>query len=487
MTTEHENRHNMKRLRWVGAVLLAQILAGDGLAEDTNIIQQLQRRIEELEQKVKTLENAASPPKAATNEPQPRLDQLEQKLEALQQDQQANAAKTRKAPQIRLGDSGMEFSSADDAFKFRVRGYLQADGRFYLNDPNHAFTDTFLLNRVRPVFEGTVFRNFDYKMMPDFGQGRTAIQDAYVDGHFTPWLNLLVGKYKSPVGLERLQSARDLIFVERALPADIVPNRDIGVQLHGEFFKGGLEYALGVYNGVADGGSGDTDEYDSKDIAGRVFAYPFKRASAAPLQGLGLGIAGTTGHENGAAPAYKTIAQQTFFSFNPGVTANGNRDRISPQGFYYWGPLGFLGEYVVSFEDINKGAVRQRLANSAWQASAFYVVTGERASYTGVMPARPFNPAQGRWGALELAARVSQLHVDGAAFENIGTPSSSVYLADRTKSASDVTAWSLGFNWYLNRGVKFMFDYEHSGFKGGAPTGNRAHEDALLSRVQVVF
>lgn len=486
----------MKRF-WIKAGLIlgvAQLVTMSLSAQETNtadLVRQLQRRIEELERKVETLE-AHPQPSALTNAVSgEHLQALDQQVKTLQRqrelDIEAAESREKNAPKISLGESGFLFSSSDENFKLRIRGYIQADGRFYLDDTRKAFTDTFLVNRVRPVLEGTVFKNFDYKMMPDFGQGKAVIQDAYVDAHFLPWLNLRAGKFKGPVGLERLQSARDLEFVERGLPVDLVPNRDIGVALHGDFLKGVLGYEVGVFNGAADGSSDDADENDSKDIEGRIFAYPFLLSGVKPLQGLGLGVAGTTGHENGVAPSYKTIGQQTFFSFNPGVTATGTRSRIAPQAFYYWGPFGLLGEYVVSSEDVEKGTLEKQLDNSAWQVAGSYVLTGEKSSYSGVVPVRPFSPAQGRWGALEIVARVGQLHVDPAAFHNFGTILVPNRLADPTKSASQATAWSVGLNWYLNRDVKFMLDYEHTEFERGAAHGDRAEEHAILSRIQLAF
>ena len=56
------------------------------------------------------------------------------------------------------GANGFSIASADEAFKLKLRGYIQADARFYMGDSKIDPVDTFLLNRVRPVFEGTVFR-----------------------------------------------------------------------------------------------------------------------------------------------------------------------------------------------------------------------------------------------------------------------------------------------------------------------------------------
>jgi phosphate-selective porin OprO and OprP len=420
---------------------------------------------------------------------QEQVRELEQRVNSLEHRRETNptvaAAKT--APELTLGSGGLSIASGGGEFKLRLRGYAQADARFYLQDSTHALTDSFLLNRVRPVFEGTVFRNYDFKVMPDFGQGKAVVQDAYIDAHFLPWLSLRAGKYKGPVGLERLQSARDLVFVERALPTDLVPNRDVGLAVHGDLLGGALSYEAGVFNGAADGRSDDVDESDSKDVEGRLFARPFKRTSVTLLRGLGLGVAGTFGHENGAAPAYTTIGQQPFFSFASGVIASGTRTRVAPQGYYYWGPFGMLGEYVLSAEDVGKGTVGATLRNSAWQVAGSYVLTGEQASYTGVVPDRPFDLRAGGWGALELAARVSRLDVDPKAFSNFGPVTTPNLLADSARSAGRATSWGVGLNWYLNRSLKFVTDYELTYFRQGAAAGNREAEQVLFSRLQIVF
>ena len=139
----------------------------------------------------------------------------------------------------------------------------------FLDDSQRLGTSTFVLRRVRPLFEGTVYKYFDFRIMPDFGNGQSVLQDAYMDFNYLPGAKIRFGKSKAPVGLERLQAARDVLFVERGFPTSLVPNRDLGVQLMGENLGGGtLNYAVGVLNGVPDGSSGDLDTNNTKDFAG---------------------------------------------------------------------------------------------------------------------------------------------------------------------------------------------------------------------------
>ena len=116
----------------------------------------------------------------------------------------------------------------------KVGGYVQSDGQFYVKDTANVGTDTFVMRRVRPDIQGMVGKYINFRILPDFGAGTTALQDAYLDLRYSPKLSLRSGKFKSPVGLERLQSATDLVFILRALPTSLVPNRDLGLQLSGD-------------------------------------------------------------------------------------------------------------------------------------------------------------------------------------------------------------------------------------------------------------
>ena len=413
-----------------------------------------------------------------------RLQELDQKVRVLERTrelaQEEAAAKAKETPVVGAGKDGFFLKSANGDFQLKLRGYVQADSRFFLDDKKTAAVDQFLLRRVRPIIEGTLYKYFDFRIMPDFGGGKVELQDAYLDIRYQPEANLKVGKFKAPVGLERLQSGTDILFVERALPTDLVPNRDLGFQLHGEFLGGALSYAVGVFNGVADGASTDGDNNNDKEFAGRVFARPFKGSDVEPLAGLGFGVAGSYGDQDGALPSYKTTGQEKFFSYQSTATAAGVHYRISPQGYYYWDALGLLGEYVFSSQEIKNGTNSAAIRNDAWQVALSYLLTGENASYKGITPKQQFDPRNGTWGAFELAARLSRLNIDDAAFTK-------KTFADITKSARTARAIGGGVNWYLNRNVKAVLDYEQTSFDGGSTTGDRVTEKVIQTRFQIAF
>jgi len=438
-----------------------------------------------------------------------RIDQLDQEIKILKRQRELDqeqadqaAQKVKQTPIVVAGTDGFALKSADDNFVLRIGGYAQADGRFFLGDKGHTETDTFLMRRVRPTLEGTVFQDFDFRFMPDFGNGASSaniLQDAWVEWHYWPWLKIRGGKFKVPLGLEWLQRDPLTAFAERGLPTDLVPQRDIGFQVSGDLFDGVVSYAAGVFNGVPDGGSGDSDTWDAKDGAGRVFIQPFKTTDVQPLKGLGFGFAATIGDEQSSStstnlPSYKTPGQNTFFSYRSGVAPNGLEFRLSPQGYYYWGPLGLLGEYVSANEQMRVGAQREYLLNTAWQVVGSFVLTGENASYNGVTPRRPFDLRTGGWGAFEIVARYGDLHVDPDAF-NKNPTASGLRFASPVASAQEAHDWGVGLNWYLNKDIKMVLDYDVTEFDGGAGATvgsayvikNREAERVLLTRVQFAF
>lgn len=471
----------MKFNRWVvAAAIINTQTAGVLLADETaDTIQHLKQHIEALDQKVKILE---------------RNREL---------DQEAAGEAARTAPRISAGAGGFALSSADTNFVLKVRGYVQADGRFYANNQIQG-NSTFLLRRVRPIFEGTVFKNYDFRVMLDLGantSGTSAntgnnglLQDAYVNIRYWPEAQLQIGKFKEPVGLERLQSGANLLFVERGYPTQLVPNRDVGVQLHGQLWNGALNYAVGVFNGTADGGSGDIETADNdKDVAARIFAHPFKNTDIEPLRGLGLGVAGTIGNQLGALRGFTTPGQQRFFAYRTGagtspatanITAGGQHIRLAPQAYYYWGPFGVFGEYVISSQDVTRAsggaATKQRVENHAWQIAGSYILTGEDYSFNALVPRHPFTIQGDGWGAWEIAARAGGLSVDRSAFPLLATAT----------SASDAFSWGIGLNCYLNKNVKFNFDYEQTSFTGGSKAIGQVtaqDEQVFLIRAQFAF
>ncbi len=378
-----------------------------------------------------------------------------------------------------VGPSGFGIQSEDGDFSLKIGADLQTDIRTFAGAGSGTDLDQILLRRVRPTISGTVYKYIDFFIRPDFGQGTVVIYDAYAQINYIPRMAIRAGKFKPGVGLERLQSDDDTTFIERGLPTLLVPSRAIGFQLSGDLIDHRVGYQLGVFNPVPDNSLSDMSPSNSRDYTARLFTTPFQPEQNF-LSGLGFGFATQGGSVDGVTlPAYKTVGQNTFFNFSSGVTSAGHRFTVAPQAFYYVGPFGLLAEDTVTEEGFQKSGVRHDFALRSWQVQASYILTGEKKSYGSPNPRRPFSHADHTWGAWEIAARTGDFRADNALFHD-----SFASLATSPRFARE---WVAGFNWYLNRILRFSMDYGHTNFLNGAVIGDRPAERVILTRFQINF
>ena len=174
----------MKKLRLTRFNYFSALVAASGASLLTNSImaapltdeqaQALIQRVDELEKQVKTLKDERKKYETAdVNHPGNR------------------DIKTNAAPTISLGANGLIIQSANSNFTMIAHGYAQGDARFFAGDKTTP--DTFLLRRVRPIIEGTIWEDFNYRLMLDVASGSVSgsaanntgiLDDAYVNSHF---------------------------------------------------------------------------------------------------------------------------------------------------------------------------------------------------------------------------------------------------------------------------------------------------------------
>ncbi|QSA96885.1 OprO/OprP family phosphate-selective porin [Methylococcus sp. EFPC2] len=509
----------------------------------TKRLELLEKRLEESEKRNTQL--ATKPPEVES----PVVKQLDRKVKIIERklevDKEVADAAKKTSPRLEAGADGVRFVSPEGDHVVRLRGALQTDGKFYMDD-NHAVVggeanginipDRFELKQARVWLEGTLFKHFDFKIMPDFGKnGGTLLQDAYLDAHYFPYASLNIGKQKTPLSLERLQGDSDGTFLERAYPTQLASNRDVGVMLHGSFAKPGydvtyggpvdfrnfISYQLGVFNGSGDNGAAsnlsDSSKQDDKEFVGRIWAHPFQHSGIEALEGLGVGVAGSWEQPNhkgtlnniSSANGGNTIVNYGALGGATGantkttsLVADGDHYRIYPQAYWYSGPFGLMAEYAISSQELLGGksngsngaagdTARIQQDNRAWQVLFSYVLTGEDNTFQGVKPREAFDPLNGKWGALQLAARWTELEIDKDSFKTQTVNGRPFQLLDPSRSIRNATAWSLGANWYLNKFTLIRADYEQTYFDGGAGTlahvKDRPNEKVFSTRFQLSF
>lgn len=346
---------------------------------------------------------------------------------------------------------------------------LQASGRAVVDDVLQ--DEGFFLRRVRPRLRTQVAPRLKTDLHLDVAGDKVTLLDAWAEVALGAGLSLRVGKQKLPFGLERLQAPGHTLFVERALPSEIAPNRDAGLQLLATFFQDRLTFQLGAFNGTGDGGSAETNPDGRLDGFLRVFGRPV----VTEVGELGIGASGAYGKraDDPATGRFRTPTGRKLFGFRGGdapVVADGGLLRWTGSLYGRVGSVGLLAEYVEAHTELRAGSEQATVTTRAWQAALAFVVGG-RPSFQAVKV-----DEGARFGAFELKARVHGFQVDEEAFPTFAEP---------TDQAQAAVAVGAGLNWYPLAEVRVLLDLEHVAPEARA--GQVEDETSVTTTFQYLF
>ena len=223
---------------------------------------------------------------------QQQVDALKAQVAALQkQVQPLTQAEATSVQASANADKGFALVSPDSQNSIRLRGLLQVDTRWFFDKTLD--NDTITIRRARLGIDGKFAETTQYQLIGEFAGTSATLLDANIITTYSKELQLELGRFKTPIGLEQLQGdSSSLFFTERSVVSQLIPNRDIGVQLGGKLFDGRISYAFGVFDGTFDGGNNTTqsDNNDSKDIAGRIMFSPWVNDKDSFFQGLSFRV-----------------------------------------------------------------------------------------------------------------------------------------------------------------------------------------------------
>ena len=332
----------------------------------------------------------------------------------------------------------------------------------------------FDLHRARIGIVGNFLKHFEYEAeyelsdvlrpLDEAGDDATSSnrwRDVYVNFAYFKDYQVKAGKFKVPFSLDQLTGPSRLDFVYRSRIGDILaPARDLGLMVHGRFFKRGLNYEAGLFERDGENARYGINPGAERTFAGRLTGTPL-RLLAVPgvLKSAELGVAFTssTVPEGAKGIRGRTVAHKRFFPL-PGdaMFVHGERLRVGTELSWTPGPFSLKGEFI-HFRDERLGqSLRQTdlpdLISRGWYLSGTWAVTGERKA-SGIEPRRDFLRGGGI-GAIELAIRSEQIR-----FGSSGHPGLPLrnQRAPNILPASD-RVWTFGVNWYLNRWLKVQFN-----------------------------
>ena len=134
-------------------------------------------------------------------------------------------------PKVTHPNGRFTFASADGQFTLALRGLVQFDAGHFSqgrNPPSVDLNSGTNFRRAQLGFQGTVFRDWSYNFIYDFGgygvEGRGYIYNAYIQYDGLKPFSFRVGAYTPPEGQEDTTSSGELFFPERAASVDVARN-----------------------------------------------------------------------------------------------------------------------------------------------------------------------------------------------------------------------------------------------------------------------
>lgn len=393
------------------------------------------------------------------------------------------------ADPLALGELQQRVEALEKRSSVRWSGVIQADARHYFGDLLKPQNNELLLRRARLQADAELDPRLALRLQGEFAGASASLVDAYADLKLGAGWTLRLGRFKTPLSLERWRSDPSRDSVELGFSAGLVTDRDQGALLEWSDPRGVALLQGGVVNGGQDGDSPRNDTDDDKDAVGRVFFHPLRLIDAPAFKDLGIGWAASGGHRAGlnALPSYRSPGQATVFSYNSGTQFDGQTWRVVPQAYYYGGPLGLLFELAKSeFQALRSGTDKVGstfLHHDAFQVQGLYVLTGEDASFKGVK----LGPGSGAWGSLALLGRYEELRFDSETFDRTGAPR----FASLLSSISRASSWSAGLSWQALANARFVLHWTDTRFTDGAAAGgkqaDREAEQVLFARAQFTY
>ena len=449
---------NFRTLLMAGTALIA--FSNPVLADERDDrIQMLEQQVQMLAAEIQTLKQEQKQDRQAVAVIEQNMTQKIEKAGVSTPNENPVKVTMNPSPKIEYGD-----------FSWQPFGRIQLDYAAF-NDDKRDHPDGAEFRRARLGMKGQIAKDFGYKAEIDFANEGVNFKDVYMNYTGIENTEIRIGNFKPPMGLEELTSGNDITFIERSAATSAFATGEIigaGVSTHGEdwLLSGGL------FNDDAGRQSSD-DEAWSAGV----------RGTYAPLHESGKVV-----HIGGSATYRKPDQANDSFDFDAttenalqstdSVSANfTNADNAQLYGLEaagVLGPFSAQGEYFLV--DVERTNGRSNLDFSGGYAQASWVLTGESRSYSAkdgkfgtVKPAHAFNPRNGEWGAVELAARYSTIDV-----------------TDQDISGGEMDNYTLGANWYLNNNMRLMANYIFVDTDNSAVTPNDDPQ-ILLLRSQVNF
>ena len=511
-----------------GVVLIA---AASAASAQTAAVQDQNARIEKLEAELQSVEAELAAVKAAQHAAPPAPQPLAYPSASVSTTGASTAASNdvgspvlKSGPSTASGGDGSTASvsigggrptirSADGAFTATLHGVMQFDTAAYDQDKSgptstdlrrdgpalgasatnvdaaHArnLKDGDDFRRARIGIDGTVYGDWDYRILFDFGGSGTEntgqLYETWVQySGFRP-VRLKVGAFPASIGMDDQGSTNGMPFLERADSSDLARGLAAGdTRTAVQAFANGDNWlasaaVTGRTIGVLNTGTATAvaQTYgDQLGFVGRLAVNPFHGKNWL----IHVGVHGSyvdrpaDASGPGATGATAITSEVIALSNTPELRVDGtkliNTGNIDARHADTVG-LEFAAQkqnFLLQSEYENFGVKRDD-GQASPNFSGYYVygawtITGEARKYNPASAAfdappvnHPFNLKTGDWGAWELGVRYSDMDL------NYHEGSAGTLQTGSSIRGGEEKTVTAGLNWYINPVVRFMLDYQH--------------------------
>ena len=405
------------------------------------------------------------------------------------------------------------FTSANGRFTLTLHTVMQLDGAAYFqDDPGPVATDLRRsgpalgataanvdlvhardlkdgtdFRRARLGIDGTVFGDWDYRLLLDFGgsgvENTGQLYETWIQySGFKP-LRLRAGAFPPTIGLEDSASTSGMPFIERSAIEDMARgfaagDTRIGAQAYAYQDHWLVSAAVtGRTIGVINTGTAAAVPQtfgDQLGVVGRVALSPFYGDDWMVHLGAHGSYVADPPNTAGPSPDGSTAATARALAFS-----NTQQLRIDGTKLINTGNMpahnGYTaglelaaqkGPFILQSEYEQLGVSRSDIASNptfhGWYVEGLWELTGDprvynraSAAFDAPVPAHPFSWSDGTWGAFELGVRYADADLNyHAGVLGAAQPASGI-------RGGDERNFSVDLNWFPNSVVKFMLDYEH--------------------------
>ena len=423
------------------------------------------------------------------------LEAQQAQLEALTRQLAQSKVTTQEAPKLSLTGPRPTITAADGRSSIALRANVQLDSAIYgeaderpLNhdfrrgsvgsaanrETNGArdFSDGFNFRRARFGIEGSISRDFNYRLLLELGgagtEGPTRINDAWIAYTGLAPFTFQLGAFSPPANMDDGTTPEDLPFIERASASELsrtLGGADgrigLGVKASGARWMSSLTFTTRTVN--------DAEVFDSQLAA-------VARAGALVATGadynLHVGASGTyvfspaDQGSSGTPPRHAIrlrdrpeIRVDSTRLIDTGAIDAAHASVLGLEFGANWKSFYLQGEHF--WFDITRRApgALDDPGFSGYYLQGGWMISGERRRYNAVTgsfqnprPLIPFSSAGG-FGAWEIAARYSRMSL------NFEAGLAGTAAIPGSVRGGEQSIRTLGVNWYLNPNFKVMMNY----------------------------